>query len=307
MITRVLDLMRVTEATAIAASQWIGTGDKVAADKAATEAMRDRFNQVDAAGKIVIGEGKKDKSYGLFCGESVGRLAGMKEVRPYDLAVDPIDGTRAAVTSAPEAMSVLAVADQGSLFTTEAHYMLKIAYGARIAKKFTLSLADPIQKTVAGLSQVTGKVPEKLIVCFLDRPRHKEMIIQFRKTGVRIKLIQDCDVSAAIATCLPNSGIDLLYGVGGAPEAVIAACAMKCLNGGFQAQIASNDGKAMPDEKIHEIDALVSGDCAFAATGITNGSMLQGVRFAARGPMTNSVMMRSQSGTVRWITAYHGN
>jgi fructose-1,6-bisphosphatase II len=307
MITRVLDLLRVTEAAAIAASEWVGTGDKLSADKAASDAMRDRFNMLEASGKILIGEGKKDKSHGLFRGEGVGKLAGAKSVPCYDLAVDPIDGTRATVTSAPEAISVLAVSDENSLFTTEAHYMLKIGYGAEIARKIDLNLKDPIEKIVAKVSKATGKSPQKLIVCLLDRPRHEKMIAEFRRVGTRIKLIQDCDISGSIATCLPGSGIDLLYGVGGAPEAVITACAMKCLNGGFKAQIAGDDGAVKSNEKVHAIEDLVRSNCAFAATGITTGSMLKGVRYTGRGPVTNSVMMRSQSGTVRWITAYHGN
>ena len=144
------------------------------------------------------------------------------------------------------------------------------------------------------------------MVCLLDRPRHDAYIKELRKLGVRIKLIQDCDISAAIATCLPESGIDLLYGIGGAPESVITACAMKCLSGGFKSQVMSKEGKAL-DPKIYSIDDMVRGHCAFAATGITNGSLLKGVRFTGRGPVTHSVLMRSETGTVRWITAHHGH
>jgi len=301
-----LDLVRVTEAAAIAASRWIGTGDKLNADKAASEAMRSRLNQIDFAGTIVIGEGKKDHSFGLFVGEVVGKLAGQKGAKRYGLAVDPIDGTRPTVTSGPEAMSVLAVSEEHALFATDEFYMHKIAYGPEIARTLELSPSDPLESVIQLVSKATGKAPSKIVVCLLDRPRHEKMIAQLRALGVRIKLIGDCDISAAIATCLPDSGIDLLYGIGGAPEAVITACAMKCLNGGFKAQVVKKEGMVV-EPKVYSIDDIVRGPCAFAATGITNGSLLKGVRFTSSGPVTNSVVMRSESGTSRWVTAYHGN
>ncbi len=303
---QLLDLLRGTEAAAIAASNWIGSGDKLNADKAASEAMRKRLNSIDFAAKIIIGEGKKDRSFGLYDGEFIGKLANQKGVQHYELAVDPIDGTRPTVTSGPEAMSVLAIAEEKALFATEEYYMHKIAFGPEIAKRLQLNLQDPIQRTIELISAVTGKEHSRIVVCLLDRPRHEKIIANLRALKVRIKLIQDCDISGAIATCLPDSGIDLLYGVGGAPEAVITACAMKCLNGGFQAQMARADGTII-DPKVYSIEDMVRGHCAFAATGITNGSLLKGVRFTSRGPVTNSVVMRSESGTVRWITAYHGN
>ena len=306
MISNTLDLLRTTEAAAIAASRWIGTGDKIGADRAATEAMRDRFNRLNFAARIIIGEGKKDQSVGLYSGEHVGKLANQKGVEHLDLAIDPIDGTRPTVTSGPEALSVLAVADQGSLFTTEEFYMHKIAYGPEIAKKVDLTLTDPISKTVELISKATGKEPSKIVVCFLDRPRHEKWISEFRKLNVRIKLIQDCDISGAIATCIPDSGIDLLYGIGGSPEGVITACAMKCLKGGLKTQIAKSDG-TVSNPRVYAINDIVRGECAFVATGITNGSLLKGVRFTSRGAVTNSVMMRSESGTVRWMTTYHVN
>jgi len=307
------ELVRVTEAAAIAGSAWIGTGKKEAADKAATDAMRERLNLIDFAGKIVIGEGKKDKSFGLYGGEYVGRQGeGLGQVADetgrelYELAVDPIDGTRPTVTSGPEAISVIAVADKGSLFATTEFYMNKLAYGPEVAKKVELSLGDPIAKTIKLYSAVTGKDTSSVVVCILDRPRHEKLIAELRKIGVRIKLIQDCDISGAIACCLPESGIDLLWGSGGAPEGVITACAMKCLKGGFQAQVVKPDLKPV-DGKIYSIEDLVRGHCAFAATGVTNGSLLRGVRFTSQGPVTNSVFMRSESGTVRWLTTYHGD
>jgi len=304
MIDNAVDLLRATEAAAIAASKWIGTGDKLAADEAATNAMRDRLNQTEFSGLVQIGEGKKDQSAGLFCGEKIGALRGDRNLPRYDIAVDPIDGTRPTITSGPEALSVLAVADENSLFTTESFYMHKIAYGPEIAQKLELDLSAPLDQTIKVVSAVTGKAPSDIVVCLLDRPRHSEIIKVLRKLGVRIKLIQDCDISGAIATCIPDSGIDLLYGVGGAPEAVITACAMKCLSGGFKAQLAGDDGTIL-DGKVFSIDEMVKGHCAFAATGITNGSLLKGVRFTSRGPVTYSVIMRSATGTIRWLASYH--
>ncbi len=299
-----MDVVRVTEAAAIAASAWVGSGDKLGADKAATEAMRERLNKVDFSARIVIGEGKKDESYGLFTGETVGTAA--KSGKTYEIAVDPIEGTRPTVTSGPEAISVIAVGEEGSLFETGEYYMNKIAYGPHIAMKTKLSITDPIKTTLEKTAAATGKKPSQMMVCVLDRPRHEKMIRELRQYGVRIKLIMDCDVSAAIAACLQESGIDLFLGVGGAPEGVIAAAAMKCLRGHFQAQIADVDGK-IADPKVYEMEDLVKGQCAFAATGITTGSLLRGVRYTSQGAVTNSVFMRSESGTIRWITVQHGN
>jgi len=304
MINNVLDFIRATETAAIAASQWVGTGDKLSADKAATEAMRSRLNHIDFAGIIRIGEGKKDESYGLFGGEKVGKHVGKNGAKVYELAVDPIDGTRPTVTSGPEALSVLAIAEEKSLFKTEEFYMNKLAYGPEIAKKIELNLKDPIPRTIELASAVSGKRPSQMVVCILDRPRHEKIIAELRALKVRIKLIQDCDVSAAIATCIPDSGIDLMIGVGGSPEGVITACAMKCLRGGFQAQLAGSDG-SLKDGRVYSIPDMVKGACAFAATGITNGSLLKGVRFTSQGPVTESVVMRSETNTVRWVEAYH--
>lgn len=301
-----LDMVRVTEAAAIAASAWVGSGDKKNADKAATDAMRARLNSIEFTARIVIGEGIKDESAGLFAGEIVG-LGPKKDPShaSYDIAVDPIEGTRPTANSGPEALSVLAVAHKDALFSTHDFYMNKMAYGPSIADKCTLSITDPLSRTISLVSQATGKDVTKIVVCLLDRPRHEKIVAQLRTLGVRIKLIQDCDVSAAIATCLADSGIDLLIGIGGAPEGVITACAIKCLRGVFQAQVVRPDG--LVDPKILHTEDLVKGECAFAATGITSGSLLRGVRYTPQGPVTNSVFMRSISGTVRWLTAYHGN
>lgn len=298
-----LDMVRVTEAAAIAASAWVGSGDKKSADKAATDAMRERLAMIDFSARIVIGEGIKDESAGLFAGERVGKFS--KEDPRYDLAVDPIEGTRPVGSSGPEALSVLAVAHKGSLYATSEFYMNKLAVGPQISQKIKLSIEDPLKITIRKISEATGKEAGKIVVCLLDRPRHEALATELRALGVRIKLIQDCDVSGAIATCLADSGIDLLCGIGGAPEGVITACAIRCLRGDFQTQVVRKDGSIVP--KVLQIEDLVQGPCAFAATGITSGSLLRGVRYAPEGPVTNSVFMRSISGTVRWLTSYHSN
>jgi fructose-1,6-bisphosphatase II len=305
-----MDIVRVTEAAAIAASAWVGTGEKEEADRAATEAMRDRLNRIDFAARVVIGEGKKDESHGLFYGEVVGRrrdqvLHGESQV--YEICVDPIEGTRPTVTSGPEAISVLGVADfDGALMASENFYSLKLAYGPKVARSGELHVDAPLGEIICRASRALGKSVDKIVVCVLDRPRHRGTIEELRRLGTRIKLIQDCDVSAAVATCLPESGVDLYYGVGGTPEAVIAACAMKCLGGKIQAQLADNDGRPQPG-RIYATEELVRGDCVFAATGITNGSMLRGVRYTEHGAVTHSVFMRSASRTVRWLRTEHGN
>jgi len=304
-----LDLVRTTEAAAIAASYYVGSGDKETADKAATDAIRNRLNKMDFLGKIVIGEGKKDKSYGLFTGEYVGKYVRSKTdfIREYDIAIDPIEGTRPTVNSGPEALSVITMSEKDSMFSTEEFYMNKLAYGPKIVKKAVpLSLNDPIEYIIDCVCSATGKPTSRVMVCILERPRHEEIIKRIRAKGTRIKLIQDCDVSGAIATCFVDRGVDLLYGIGGAPESVITACALKCMKGGFQSQIVDKEGKVL-DQKIYAIEDLVKGPCIFAATGITNGSLLRGVRFTEQGPVTNSLFMRSESGTIRWLTTYHGN
>jgi fructose-1,6-bisphosphatase II len=307
-----MDLVRVTEAAAIAASAYIGTGEKEAADRAATEAMRERLNRIEFAAKVVIGEGEKDKSFGLFRGEVYGSERDRvnnegPDSRIYELCVDPIEGTRPVAHSGPEALSVMGVADfDGAMMAFENFYAMKIAYGPRIARQFDLYVDAPLTDNLCRASRALGKPVDKIVVCVLDRPRHRGIIEELRRIGARIKLIQDCDVSGALATCLPDSGVDLYYGVGGSPEAVIAACGMKCLGGKIQVQVAGNDGKPQPG-RIYTTEELVRGDCVFAATGITNGSLLRGIRFTERGAVTHSVFMRSRSGTVRWLRTEHGN
>lgn len=295
-----LEMVRVTEAAAIAASKWVGSGGKVAADTAAVNAMRVRLDSLDIRAEIKIGEGKKDQSAGLFQGEFVGA-----EGQPllYDIAVDPIEGTTPTAEGGPEALSVMAFSNHNTMFTTEEFYMLKLAYGEKLVHA-DLSLSQPLEYNLRVAAEWLHKPLSQLTVCMLKRPRHDEYIADARRLGVRLKLIQDCDVSGAIAACLPDSGIDLQFGIGGAPEAVITAAAIKCMGGDFQAQICH---EAHKDDKIFGMEDLVSGPCCFVATGITNGSMLKGVRWVERRPHTHSVFMRSTSGTIRFIESWHGN
>ncbi len=336
------NLIRVTEAAAISASKWVGSGNKEEADKAATEAMRDRLNKLDDfTAKIVIGEGKKDSSYGLFCGEMVGNVKRPSHsgndlpVYQHEIAVDPIEGTTPTVNSGPEAISVMAVADKGSMWTTEDFYAMKLAYGPKIASKVKLKLEDPIEETVKTAAKALGKDINEMMVCILNRTRHDDIIKRLRKLGCRIKLIQDCDVSGAVATCLDKScsskdpGIDLLYGIGGAPEAVISAAAIKCLKGDFQCQVYVKESRdvLLPlhgnyESQLYEkhteedwkakgpvlgLNDLIKGHCIFVATGITPGSILEGVHFTNDRIFSNSCFMRSESGTVRFEETWHGN
>ena len=311
-----LNLVRVTESGAIAASKYFGSGKacKLKADKAATDSMRDRFNQINFCGKIVIGEGKKDKSYGLYEGELVGVKKGglpnieLKVDYDYDIAIDPIDGTTPTVKGGPEAISTLAIAHKNCMYTTDEHYMLKAAVGPKIAYEcFDCNdlLKLGLEEIVLSISQLLEKPIGEVTVCILDRNRHSLCIKVLRKLGCRVKLIQDCDVGGAIATCLPNSGVDLYYGVGGAPEAILTAAAMKCFKGS-RFEVQHVDEKMNPVNAIFSKDMLIKGECSFVATGITDGSILKGVRYRG-GPITQSVFMRSKSGTIRWIEAYHGN
>ena len=315
-----LDLVRVTEAGAIAAGTFVGKGDKLGADKAATEAMRNRLNRTDFAGRIVIGEGKKDDAPGLFEGEIVGQLGilgekakgiegeGVQVVVPhfYDIAVDPIEGTTPTAKGGYEAMSVIAMASEGAFLATECFYMKKIAYGPKVARRVKLNVTDDIEQTVKMVSLAMDKPVSKITVCLLERPRHAQVVESLRDMGCRIYFIQDCDVTACIATCMPDSGIDLYLGTGGTPEGVIAAAALKCMGGVIQGQLVEKDGSPV-DDRLLEIEDMAKGHVLFSATGITNGLLLRGVRFTSQGPITNSLTMRSESGTIRKIETMHGN
>lgn len=322
-----LDLVRVTETGAISAAEWVGRGDKKAADKAATEAMRERLNQMDMVAEIAIGEGKKDESFGLFEGELVGLSARMVSCdfppppdmannhddprwsRPkpdYSIAVDPIEGTTPTATGGYEAMSVIAMGERDCFLKTEEHYLYKFAVGPEAIKGNPHLMSEiPLEATVTMLAGALDKPLNRVTVCLLDRPRHAGIVESLRKVGCRIKFIQDCDVTACIATCVPDSGIDMYVGVGGAPEAMIAAAAMKCMGGHFEVRFVDKDYR--PTGGVMKIEDLAKGPVTFAATGITDGLLLNGVHFGRRGAVTNSITMRSDSGTVRRITTEHGN
>jgi len=315
-----LDLVRVTEAGAVAAGAYVGRGDKEGADKAATDAMRMRLNRIDFAGRVVIGEGKKDKSFGLYDGEIVGQLGllhsesqeikdkDIQLVKPqyWDIATDPIEGTTPTAKGGYEAMSVIALAPEGKFLSTECFYMKKIAYGPEVARRVKIKVTDDVLSTMRIVALALDKPIDKVTACILDRPRHESIVCELRKIGCRIKFIQDCDVTACIATCLPESGIDVYLGTGGSPEGVIAAAAVKCMGGFMQGMLVETDG-TIADDKIYELEDLAGGDVLFAATGITDGLLLKGVRFTSRGPVTHSIAMRSESGTIRKIETTHGN
>jgi fructose-1,6-bisphosphatase II len=326
-----MDLIRVTEAGAISAAKWVGRGNKEQADKEATDAMRDRLSEMDCCIEIAIGEGKKDESFGLFEGEILGNHSGPEPNGKYSIAVDPIEGTTPTAKGGYEAMSVIAMGECGSLYKTECFYMDKIAVGPKVAKQAQIDLRNPASANVGMVAAALGKSPQHVCVCVLDRPRTEPLIKELREIGCRIKFISDCDVTACIATCVPDSGIDMYWSIGGSPEAVIAAAAMKCMGGFLQCREVEDKKKYNPDDerwnnggmpmprpyhyiewnptndKLLSIEDLASGEVMFAATGITDGQLLKGTRFTSRGPVTNSVGMRSESGTVRWLTTEHGN
>jgi fructose-1,6-bisphosphatase II len=304
-----LELARVTEAAAMASARWVGRGDKNGADAAAVNAMRLLINTVAMNGIVVIGEGEKDKAPMLFNGEEVGDGTGPL----CDVAVDPIDGTRLAANGMPDAISVLAVSARGAMYDPSAvFYMSKLVTGPEAAD--AVDIEAPPRANVAAVARAKHCSPHDVTVIILDRPRHADLIAEVRETGARIKLITDGDVAGAIMAAREGTGIDLLLGVGGTPEGVIAACAVKCLGGIILGQLAPTDdaerGRALDaghdlDRVLTTDDLVASDDAFFAATGITNGELLAGVRYKAGGATTNSLVMRARSGTVRAITSEH--
>ena len=304
-----LELVRVTEAAALSAGRWMGRGDKEAADQAAVDAMRLVLGTVQMDGIVVIGEGQKDEAPMLYIGERVG---GAPEPK-VDIAVDPIDGTRLLSLGMPNAISVVAMADRGSLFASpDIMYMEKIAVGAEAAG--TIDINDSVEHNLQRIAKAKRREVGDLLVVILDRPRHEDLVKEVRATGARIKMITDGDVAGGVMAAMPDTGIDVLIGIGGAPEAVVAACALKCIGGDMQCklwprndqerQVAAEQG--IPLERVLGIDDLVSGDNVFfAASGITDGELLRGVHYFGSGATTQSVVMRSRSGTVRRIDAVH--
>ncbi len=304
-----LELVRATEAAAIAAGPWVGAGDKNAADGAAVDAMRYRLSSVSFNGTVVIGEGEKDKAPMLFNGEVVGDGTGPN----LDIAVDPIDGTRLTALGMNNALSVIAVADGGSMFDPSAvFYMEKLVTGPEAADFVDLRL--PVKQNLHLVAKAKGKKINELTVCVLDRPRHVKLIEEIRACGARTRIILDGDVAGAIAACREGTGVDVMLGTGGTPEGIVAACAIKATGGVIQGRLAPTDDaereKALAAghdlDRILTTDDLVTSDnCFFAATGITDGKLLRGVRYGKNIVTTQSLVMRSSSGTVRTIEAEH--
>ncbi|WP_294740207.1 class II fructose-bisphosphatase [uncultured Exiguobacterium sp.] len=304
-----MELVRVTEAAALASARWMGKGLKNEADDAATSAMRDVFDTIPMKGTVVIGEGEMDEAPMLYIGEKLGNGYGPR----LDVAVDPLEGTNIVAKGTWGALAVLAVADAGDLLHAPDMYMDKIAVGPEAAGH--ISLDATIEENIAAVAKAKNKEIEDVVVSILDRERHEEIIQRIRATGARIRLIGDGDVAAAINTAFPHTGIDILLGSGGAPEGVLAAVALKCLGGELQGRLLPADDaeiarcKKMGIEdpsKILMMDDLVAGDdCIFAATGVTDSELMKGVQFTAQGGQTHSVVMRAKSGTVRFVEGIH--
>jgi len=303
-----MELVRVTEAAALAGARWLGRGDKEAADQAAVDAMRSMLADVDMDGIVVIGEGEKDEAPMLFNGERVGNG------RPplVDVAVDPIDGTTLTSKGMSNALAVLAVADRGSMFDPgPCFYMDKIVTGPEAASR--IDIDAPVAENLRRVAKAKGAAVADLTVVVIDRPRHARIVKEIREAGARIKLISDGDVAGAIAAARDGTGDDLLLGIGGSPEGIITACAIKCLGGEIQGRLHPRNDEEREAAiaagydltRVLTTDDLVSGDAVFVATGISDGDLLQGVRYRGEGATTQSIVMRSRSRTVRLITAEH--
>lgn len=304
-----MELVRVTEAAAVAAARWMGRGDKNGADGAAVDAMRMMLDTVDMDGIIVIGEGEKDEAPMLYNGERVGNGRGPQ----VDVAVDPLEGTRLTAQGRPGAVSVIACAPRGTLYNPhEMFYMEKIAVGPQA--RGAIDLSAPVEWNIQQVARVKGIPVEEVTVVILDRDRNTEIADHVRAAGARIKFITDGDAPAAVSAGIPSAGVDMMLGIGGSPEGVVAACALKCLEGDFQGRLwpRNDDDRRMAAERgidltqVLTIDDLVKGDDVFfAATGVTGGDLLQGVEYTAGGATSESLVMRSRSGTIRRIFTEH--
>ncbi|WP_137294129.1 class II fructose-bisphosphatase [Nocardioides dongxiaopingii] len=306
-----LELVRVTEAAAMAAGRWVGRGDKDGADEVAVNAMRVMISTIGMRGTVVIGEGEKDNAPMLYNGEEVGDGTGPE----CDVAVDPIDGTTLTAKGMTNAVAVLAVSPRGSMYDPSAvFYMEKLVTGPEAAD--VVDLRYPVAENIRQVARAKGKRPSDVTVVLLDRPRHSQLVDDIRATGAMIKFISDGDVAGAIMAARPETGIDLLLGIGGTPEGIIAACALKCMDGVIQGRLWPKDdeerqraleaGHDLSPDTILTTDELVSGDdCFFVATGITDGELLKGVRYTSGGVSTHSLVMRSRSGTIRSIHSDH--
>ncbi len=303
-----LELVRVTEAAALASGRWIGRGDEKSADHAAVEAMRKAFDSINFDGRIVIGEGERDEAPMLYIGETVGAGDGPK----VEIACDPLEGTTITALGRSEAISVIAAAEAGGLLHAPDTYMDKIAVGP--AAKGVIDITKSPTWNVREVAKALRKDIQDMMIIILDRDRHQELIAEVRSTGARIRLIGDGDVSAAVAVAQDHAGVDMLIGIGGAPEGVIAAAALLCLNGDMQGVLKFRSDEERQRAKkmgitdlnrIYGINDLAKGHVMFVATGVTNGSYLSGVRYFGGGAHTHSIVMRSESGTIREIKAAH--
>jgi fructose-1,6-bisphosphatase II len=304
-----LDFVRVTETAALRAARVLGRGDKEAVDQAAVDGMRGMLDLVNINGKVVIGEGEKDKAPMLYIGEQVGKAKGAE---PVDIAVDPVEGTRLVACGLPNAISAIVAADEGCLLPVPGFYMEKIAVGPQASGY--IDLEAPVRENLRVVAAALGKNVRDLTVVVLDRERHRGLMDEIRCCGARIKMILDGDVAGAIATALPETGVDILMGIGGAPEAVLAAAALRCLGGELQTKLytpteevkaKAREIKLAPDDVL-TIDDLVKGESViFAATGITDGELLKGVRYGPGLAKTHSLVMRERTKTVRFVETIH--
>ena len=304
-----LEVVRVTEAAALSASKWMGRGDEKAADQAAVDSMRIALNGMDIKGTVVIGEGERDEAPMLYIGEKVGTGKGPK----IDIALDPLEGTTICATGGPNALAVIAMAVDGGFLNAPDVYMDKIAVGPGLEKDI-VNIDDPPHSNLKNLAKAKNLDISDLVVCILDRPRHEELIAKTREAGARIMLITDGDVAGVIATASKDTGVDMYVGSGGAPEGVLAASALRCIGGQMWGRLTfrNNDEKGRADRlgisdynKIYSLNELAHGEVMFAASGVTDGSMLRGVRRWNSGASTQSIIMRSKTGTVRTISAEH--
>ncbi len=305
----VLEMVRVTEAAAVAASTLTGRGDEKAADAAAVEAMRAALNELDMDGTVVIGEGERDEAPMLFIGEKVGTGNGPA----IDIALDPLEGTTICATAGPNSLAVLAIAEKGGLLNAPDVYMDKIAVGPGYPAGI-IDLDRSPTENVTAVAKAKGVSPRDIIVCVLDRPRHADMIAELRAVGCGVMLIGDGDVAGVIATSDPETMIDIYMGSGGAPEGVLACAALRCVGGQFKGRLLfrNDDERARAAkwgvtdlDKQYDLTELARGDCIFAATGVTDGSLLAGVKRRPGKMTTESVVMRASSGTVRWVKGEH--
>ena len=304
-----LELVRVTEAAAMAAGRWVGRGDKNGADGAAVNAMRTLIGTVGMNGVVVIGEGEKDNAPMLYNGEQVGAGVGPE----CDVAVDPVDGTTLVAKGMANGIAVMAVSARNSMYDPSAvFYMEKLVVGPEAAEVVDIRL--PVAENIRRVAKAKGSTVDDVTVVLLDRPRHEELATQIRATGARIKFISDGDVAGAVEAARPDTGLDMLLGIGGTPEGIIAACAMKCLGGKIQGKLWPRDDQERQTaldaghdlDRVLDTDDLVSGeDCFFVATGITDGELLRGVRYGRSTARTHSLVMRSRSGTIRSIESVH--